>query len=87
MITVKVQSGDTADIFATITDNNTNPPQVVLDRKRLNYGSAAVDVKVQEDGTNKCNVDWEAERCDDVRHKNSGNERRGDGDLFYIDAG
>ncbi len=87
MITVNVQSGDAADIFATLTDNNANPPTVVLSRMRLNYGSAPLPVHVQEDGTGKCDINWQTERCDDANHKNSGNEVRGDGDLFYITAG
>jgi hypothetical protein len=65
---VNVQSADPADIFVSVTDKNTAPPQIVMNQVRLDYGSAAIVIAVQEDVTGQGNIDWTAVRCDDMTH-------------------
>ena len=63
MIQVFISNTDTDDLFASVTDLNTNPPSVPLvvsvpgsppaTNQRINAG-ANVTVSVQEDGTGNC---------------------------------
>ena len=65
MIQVNVNNNDTADIFVSMVDNNTQPPAQVMNSQRLNAQSAAVQVSLQEDGNGSGNVTWTAVRCAD----------------------
>lgn len=65
MIQIFVENNDGAhDLFATVTDLNTNPPSVVLNGQRINRGQRA-SVNVQEDGNGNCLVDIHTISADD----------------------
>jgi hypothetical protein len=72
MIQINVNNTDLADIFVSMTDNNTQPPRIVLTNRRLNRDSAPISVQVQEDGSGNGNVAWIAIRCDDPNRNKAG---------------
>lgn len=86
MITVNIQSGDAADIFVTVTDNNRAPAHKVVTNLRLNYGSAPSPIQISEDAAGRGNIDWHAVRCDDRNRTNGRNETPSDGDTIYVNA-
>ena len=66
MIPIFIEDDDTAhDIFATVTDLNTNPASVVLNNQRINRGAQAA-VNVQEDGNGNCLVNVHTINADDA---------------------
>lgn len=86
MISITLQNGDAADVFVTVTDNNTAPPSVVMNNQRLNYASAPVPLQITEDAAGHGNINWKAVRCDDASIHNQSNAAPSDGDLVYVSA-
>lgn len=86
MISITIQNGDAADVFVTVTDNNTAPASVVMNKQRLNYASAPVALQITENAAGRANIDWEAVRCDDAQVSNRSNATPSDGDLVYVSA-
>jgi len=65
MIQIFIENDDGAhDLFATVTDLNTNPPSIALNNQRINRGTRA-PVNVQEDGNGNCLVDVHTVSADD----------------------
>jgi len=65
MIQIFIQNDDGAhDLFATVTDLNTNPASTVLNNQRINRGNQ-VPVNVQEDGNGNSLVNVHAVSADD----------------------
>jgi|HubBroStandDraft_6_1064221.scaffolds.fasta_scaffold335894_1 hypothetical protein len=66
MIQIFVENTDVAhDLFATVTDRNTNPPSTALNNQRINIGKQA-GVNVQEDGNGNCLVNIHTISADDA---------------------
>jgi hypothetical protein len=66
MIQIFIEDNDGAhDLFATVTDLNTNPPSIPLNNQRINRGTRAA-VNVQEDGNGNCLVDVHTISADDA---------------------
>jgi hypothetical protein len=65
MIQIFIQNDDGAhDLFATVTDLNTNPASTALNNQRINRGNQA-PVNVQEDGNGNCLVSVHTVSADD----------------------
>jgi hypothetical protein len=66
MISIFIENDDGAhDLFATVTDHNTNPASVALNNQRINRGTQ-VPANVQEDGNGNCLVDVHTVSADDA---------------------
>jgi hypothetical protein len=75
MIQIFVENDDGAhDLFATVTDLNTNPPSIVLNNQRINRGARAV-VSVQEDGGGNCLVSIHTVNADDASGQKDFNDQ------------
>jgi hypothetical protein len=57
----------------TVVDSNVTPPATVMNSQRLNDGSVAVQIQVQEDGNGDGGVAWTAVRCNDASISRQGN--------------
>lgn len=66
MIQVFIENDDGAhDLFATVTDLNTNPPSTPLSNQRLNRG-ARTAINAQEDGNGNCLLNVHTISADDA---------------------
>jgi hypothetical protein len=87
MISITIQNGDSADVFVTVTDNDSAPASEVMNNQRLNYASAPVQLQITENAAGRGNIDWKAVRCDDATIYNQSNAAPSDGDLVFVSAG
>lgn len=66
MIQIFIENDDsTHDLFATVTDLNTNPPSMPLVNQRINRSTRA-PVNVQEDGNGNCLINIHTVSADDA---------------------
>ena len=66
MIQIFIEDNDGVhDLFATVTDLNTNPVSTPLNNQRINRGARSA-VNVQEDGNGNCLVDVHTISADDA---------------------
>lgn len=87
MIQVFVQNDDTAhDLFAVVTDLNTDPYSTVLNNQRINRG-ARVSVDVQEDGSGNCLLQIHTTSADDATvQKDFNNKIAQQGEIISVDV-
>lgn len=66
MIQISIENDDGAnDLFATVTDLNTNPVSTPMVNQRINRGNSA-PVNVQEDGNGNCLINVHTVNANDA---------------------
>ncbi len=84
MIQINVVNTEIADIFLTMTDNNTAPPNTLVNSLRVNEGAPQFTVLLQEDGSGKGNVGWTAVLASDSSVSNSANATPSNNDTIEV---
>jgi len=84
MISISISNDDTVDLFVSVTDENTSPPNT-LPTFRVNVGQSS-SIQVQEDGDGKYLIDTVAtDAHDSSRTKSVSGQSGSSGDPVSLD--
>jgi hypothetical protein len=84
VIQINVVRSGLSDFFLTLTDNNTAPPNTLLNSLRVNEGAQQFSLVIQEDGSGKGNIAWTAVSASDPSVSNSGTATPSNNDTIEV---
>jgi hypothetical protein len=85
VVPITVHNDDPNDLYVSIRDLNRAGSPVVLDNERFNKDESR-GISIQEDGTGKGSISWEATRTDDATVTKTGAEKPSSNDIVDIDV-